>query len=109
VAVDIGDRALATGGRGEAGIVGKLVSVAVEFANIDDIGADGAFEQRIGKIAASVVSLTVFAVILSAPAFDRRSGRGFHLCQAGQARRRYPARSPCPSAPLSAAGRVCLA
>ena len=42
VAVDEGDVAFAGGGRGEAGIVGEEVGLAVELADVDDIGALGA-------------------------------------------------------------------
>ena len=52
VAVDVGDRALAAGGRGEAGVVGELVRFAVELADIDDVRADRAFQQRVGEFAA---------------------------------------------------------
>ena len=42
VAVDEGDVALAARGRGEAGIVGEDVRLAVELADVDDFGPLGA-------------------------------------------------------------------
>ena len=53
VAVDIGDRALAAGGRGEAGIVGEHAGLGVELADVDDVGADRAVEQRISVMLAA--------------------------------------------------------
>ena len=46
VAVDVGDFGRAVGGRGETGIVGKAARVAVEAANIDHVGTDGAGTHR---------------------------------------------------------------
>src|SRR3954449_365113 len=42
VAVDIGDRALAGGGRGEAGIVGEGAGLRIELADVDHVGPDRA-------------------------------------------------------------------
>ena len=47
VAVDIGQRAFAARGRGEAGIVGEHAGLAVELADVDDVGADAAFQHGI--------------------------------------------------------------
>ena len=67
VAVDIGDRALAAGGRGEAGIVGEHAGLAVELADVDDVGADRAFEHRIGVVRCRRLSrLAVLSVMRSA-------------------------------------------
>src|SRR5207237_4950343 len=44
-AIDVGDRALTAGGRREARIVGEHPGFAVELADIDDFGADGAVEH----------------------------------------------------------------
>ena len=81
VAVDIGDRALAAGGRGEAGIVGEHAGLGVELADVDDVRADRAVQHRIVMIRSpSAVSSTVLSVIHSAPPSGRRCGRGFRSC-----------------------------
>src|SRR3546814_1481372 len=46
VAVDIGQLRFAARGRGEAGIIGERAGLGVEFADIDDVGADGARQDR---------------------------------------------------------------
>ena len=46
VAVDIGDLGLAAAGRGEAGVVGEHPGLAVELGDVDDIGPDGAAQNR---------------------------------------------------------------
>ena len=46
IAVDIGDRALARGGRGEARIVGEIAGLGVKLANIDHVGTDRSGQQR---------------------------------------------------------------
>jgi hypothetical protein len=46
VAVDVGDGRLAARGGGEAGVVGEIVRLAIELADIDDLGPDGAFDER---------------------------------------------------------------
>ena len=47
VAVDVGDLRLATRGRGKARVIGEGAGLGVEFADIDDIGADRALEHGI--------------------------------------------------------------
>ena len=53
VAVDIGDLRLAAAGGGEAGVVGEHPRLRVELADVDDIGPDGAAQNReiIGLVA----------------------------------------------------------
>ncbi|MGY3409643.1 hypothetical protein ACVWZV_005756 [Bradyrhizobium sp. GM5.1] len=46
VTVDIGDLGLAARGRGEARIVGEQAGLAVELADIDDVGPDAAAVDR---------------------------------------------------------------
>src|SRR3546814_6319155 len=46
VAVDIGQLRVAARGRGKAGIVGERAGLGIEFADIDDVGADGARQDR---------------------------------------------------------------
>ncbi len=46
VAVDIGDLGLAAAGGGEAGIVGEHSGLGVELGDVDDIGPDGAAQNR---------------------------------------------------------------
>src|SRR3546814_6561201 len=46
VAVDIGQLRFAARGRGKAGIVGERAGLGIEFADIDDVGADGARQDR---------------------------------------------------------------
>src|SRR4051794_18189818 len=46
-AVDVGDRALATRGRGETRVEGEHAGLTVEFADIHDLRADGPVEHRI--------------------------------------------------------------
>ena len=48
VTIDIGDRAVARRGRGEAGIVGELAGLSIELADIDHVGTDGA--RHHGKV-----------------------------------------------------------
>src|SRR5437763_4586486 len=56
VAVDIGDAGAAGGGRHEAGIVGEVSGLPVQLADIDDFGADRAFEHRqLDRLAGGVV------------------------------------------------------
>ena len=45
-AVDVGDRALAARGRGEARVVGEHAGLAVELADVDDLGTDRPVEQQ---------------------------------------------------------------
>src|SRR3546814_12823748 len=42
VAVDIGQLRFTTRGRGEAGVIGEGAGLAIEFADVDDVGADAA-------------------------------------------------------------------
>src|SRR3546814_16030308 len=42
VAVDIGQLRFAARGRSEAGIVGESAGLAIEFADVDDVGSDAA-------------------------------------------------------------------
>src|SRR3546814_20402789 len=42
VAVDIGQLRFAARGRSEAGIVGERAGVAIDFADVDDVGSDAA-------------------------------------------------------------------
>ena len=46
VAVDIGDLGLAAAGGGEAGVVGEHAGLGVELGDVDDIGPDGAAQNR---------------------------------------------------------------
>ena len=46
VAVDVGDLRGAVGGRGEPRVVGEASGVAVETADVDDVGSDGARSHR---------------------------------------------------------------
>src|SRR6185312_153538 len=50
LAVDIGDGALAAGGRGEARVVGEHPGLAVEFADVDDLRPDRPVEDRIAVV-----------------------------------------------------------
>ena len=45
-AVDIGQRAFAAGGRGEAGIIGEHPGLAIKLADVDHIGADRSLQHR---------------------------------------------------------------
>ena len=53
VAVDKGDRTFASGGRGEAGIIGEHIRIGVKFADIDHIGAHG------GRVDRQIIGLAV--------------------------------------------------
>ena len=46
VPVDVGDRAFASGGRGEARVIGEDIRLAVKLANVQHIGAKGGFVNR---------------------------------------------------------------
>ena len=46
VAVDVGDRALAVRGRGEAGIVREATRVFIEIGDVDDVRANRAGSHR---------------------------------------------------------------
>ena len=46
VTVDIGDLGLAAAGGGEAGVVGEHPGLGVELGDVDDIGPDGAAQNR---------------------------------------------------------------
>src|SRR5208282_3608497 len=46
VAVDVGDARIARRGRHEAGIVGKGTGFAIELADVDHVGPDGALVDR---------------------------------------------------------------
>ncbi len=55
VAVDVGDLAVAGGGGAVAGVVGEHPEVAVQLADVGDLGADGAGDQRqLGRSVGSV-------------------------------------------------------
>ena len=62
VAVDVGDARRAVGGRGEARIVGEAAGVAVELADVDDVGADGARSHRQMRSAGCCQALSVAAL-----------------------------------------------
>ena len=54
VAVDVGDLGAAARGRGEAGIVGEHPGLAIELADVDDVRAERALEDRevrLGRLA----------------------------------------------------------
>src|SRR5712672_1309107 len=46
IAVDIGDLGLAASRGGKAGVVGEHSGLGVELGNVDDIGPDGAAQNR---------------------------------------------------------------
>ncbi len=50
VAVDVGDLAFAGRGRGEAGVEGEDVGVAVELADVDHVRADGPLQHGEGDL-----------------------------------------------------------
>ena len=91
LAVDIGDRALAAGGRGEAGVVGEHAGLGVELADVDDVRADRALEHGIGWFAAIGPGWRSCRSLRSAPPSDRRCGPGFRPSRAAPARRKFPA------------------
>jgi len=47
VAIDIGQRGIAAGGRGEAGVIGEAAGFGVELADVDDVRTDRAGADRI--------------------------------------------------------------
>ena len=79
VAVDIGDRALAAGGRGEAGIVGEDAGLGVELADVDDVGPDRAVQHReVDALAAERRAWPLVRHVCSCSVHPvARSGRGF--------------------------------
>ena len=90
----------AVGGRGEARIVGEAAGVAVELADVDDVGPDRAaayrhlrrlvFERQLGN---DLIGLCRFFMdVHSADPFDTRSGHGLRSLEAF--RRAVQARSP---------------
>jgi len=46
VAVDVGDLRLAAPGRGVAGVEGEVAGLGVQLADVDDLRADAAADQR---------------------------------------------------------------
>ena len=93
LAVDIGDRALAARGRGEAGIVGEHARLGVELADVDHVGADRAVQHRIGRCRRRRRSrVTVLSVIRSAPPSGRRCGPGFRPCPSNASTSKIPGR-----------------
>ena len=98
VAVDVGDLGRAVGGRGEARIVGEAAGVAVEPADVDDVGPDGARSHRqmrllvaaeasaLRFLPASAASLAFIGLILHA-ASAVAPGRGPLQCATAQSDR----------------------